>query len=608
MSNGGWNPVAANMVVMPLPLALSVAAPAARPHIPALAGSAVLALLRAGVTLAEPWPLALAVDHAINHKPLTGALSWLSGMPPELLLFAAGISLVLLNATTGLLDVAGTLCGERAAERIGATLRQDIFDRSMSLSLRWHDRMRSGELVSRLTTDVGRLLDGIVAVTTSLLPDTVMVVTVLAVLTAFDPELALVGLAVVPVLAVLAVRQRRRVRSAQQDARTESGRLASITGDLLRNVRAVQAFGRIARARSMFGARNRALLEVDLHAVGVEARWSPMANLVLAGGSGLVLIVGGGHVLSGALSIGDLLVVLAYLQDLYSPVRGLARLSGSLAKAGASATRVHEVFASQEAVTDQPDARPVPALVHEVRFERVGFSYEPGIPVLDEFNLTMRSGETVCLFGPSGAGKSTVLHLLLRLYDVDFGRVLVDGTDVRAFDRYSLRRRIAFVPQEPWLLDASIAENIAFGSRRATRADVLEAGRVSLVDEFVHSLPQGYDTPVGEAGVRLSGGQKRRVALARAAVSEAPIVLLDEPTAALDPVSAELLVRAIRGATAERTVLLITHDRDLAAIADRTVLLDRPTTFVPAPGRTPHHSMEGVGTHDSRQGPDVRTR
>jgi ATP-binding cassette, subfamily B, bacterial len=208
----------------------------------------------------------------------------------------------------------------------------------------------------------------------------------------------------------------------------------------------------------------------------------------------------------------------------------------------------------------------------------------------------MRSGETVCLFGPSGAGKSTVLHLLLRLYDVDFGRVLVDGTDVRAFDRYSLRRRIAFVPQEPWLLDASIAENIAFGSRHATRAEVLEAGRVSLVDEFVHSLPQGYDTPVGEAGVRLSGGQKRRVALARAAVSEAPIVLLDEPTAALDPTSAALLVHAIRGATAERTVLLITHDRDLAAIADRTVLLERTTTFVPAPGRTPHHSTKELTT------------
>jgi ATP-binding cassette subfamily B protein len=570
------------MVDMQLPLALTVTAPAARPHVPALAGAAVLALLSAGVTLAEPWPLALAVDHAINHRPMTGLLSALNGLPPEALLILAGVALVLLNAAVGGLDVAGTLCGERAAERIGATLRQAVFDRSMSLSLRWHDRMRSGELVARLTSDVGRLLDGITAVTTTLLPDTVMVLTVLAVLTSFDPELALIGLAVVPVLAVLAVRQRRRVREAQHDARSESGRLAAITNDLFRNVRAVQAFGRIGRASSIFGARNRALLEVDLHTVGVEARWSPMANLVLAGGSGLVLVVGGAHVLSGSLTTGSLLVVLAYLQDLYSPVRGLARLSGSLAKAGASAARVHDVLASTDAVTDVPNARRAPLHVNEVRFERVGFSYETGVPVLSDFDLTLNAGETVCLFGPSGAGKSTVLQLLLRLYDVDSGRVLVDGTDIRTFDRFSLRKRIAFVPQDPWLLDATIAENIAFGSMTATRAEVLAAGKSALVDEFVHSLPQGYDTPVGEAGVRLSGGQRRRVALARASVSAAPIVLLDEPTAGLDHDSAGLLVRAIQGATVARTVLLITHDRDLAAIADRTVLLDRAGTTVPA--------------------------
>ncbi|HYS37665.1 MAG TPA: ABC transporter ATP-binding protein [Pseudonocardiaceae bacterium] len=569
-------------VPLPFPLTLRVAAPAARPYVPALAGSAALALLRAGVLLAEPWPLALAVDHAINHRPLGGLLN---GVPPLVLLVLAGVALVLLNATVGLLDVAGTLCGERAAERIGASLRQAMFDRTMSLSLRWHDRMRSGELVSRLTTDVGRVLDGIVAVTTTVLPDTVMVVTVLAVLTAVDPELALVGLAVVPILAMLAVRQRRQVRDAQQDARSESGRLAATTNDLIRNVRAVQAFGRTTRAGSIFGARNRELLRVDLRSVGVEARWSPMADLVLACGAGLVLVVGGAHVLAGTLTTGSLLVVLAYLQDLYSPVRGLAKLSGSLAKAGASAARVHEVFAATDAVTDVRHARTAPMLDKGVHFERVCFAYQPGTPVLTDFTLDLAVGETVCLFGPSGAGKSTVLHLLLRLYDVDAGRVLIDGVDVRACDRYSLRSRMSFVPQEPWLLDATIAENIAFGSRRATRANVLAAGRAALVDEFALALPDGYDTPVGEGGVRLSGGQRRRVALARAAVSPAPLVLLDEPTASLDPDSAATVVRAIRGSTAARTVLLITHDRDLASIADRMVELDRATTAVPVPSR-----------------------
>ncbi len=560
---------------MALPLALRVAAPAARPHLPALTGAAVLALAQAGITLAEPWPLALAVDHALHRAPFTGPLTLFNGLSPLALLIIAGATLVVLNAVIGLLGMAGTLLGERAAERIGATLRQDLFDRSMTLSLRWHDRMRSGELVARLTSDVGRLLDGIIAVTTTVLPDTVMVATVLSVLATFDPQLALIGLAVVPVLALLAAHQRRRVKNAQSDARYESGRLAAITNDLFRNVRAVQAFGRTARARAIFGARNRELLRVDLHTLTVEARWSPLADLVLAGGGGLVLIIGGAHVLAGSLTVGSLLVVLAYLQDLYSPVRGLAKLAGSLAKAGASAARVHDVLAAQEAVIDLPNARQAPLLIRDIRFEHVAFAYEPGQPVLHDFNLTLPAGQTVCLFGPSGAGKSTVLQLLLRLYDVDRGTILLDGVDIRTCDRHSLRKRMAFVPQDPWLLDATIAENIAFGSPRATRADVLTAGHDALIDEFTHAMPQGYDTPVGEAGIRLSGGQRRRVALARAAVSQAPIVLLDEPTAGLDTDSAHDVIRAIQNSTAARTVLLITHDHDLATIADRTITINK---------------------------------
>ncbi|HEX5116836.1 MAG TPA: ABC transporter ATP-binding protein, partial [Pseudonocardiaceae bacterium] len=294
---------------------------------------------------------------------------------------------------------------------------------------------------------------------------------------------------------------------------------------------------------------------------------------------------GGSQVIGGSLTVGSLLVVLAYLDDLYSPVRGLAKLAGSLAKAGASAARVHEVLSATEAVVDVPNARPAPLFIRDVRFENVGFAYESGVPVLQDFNLTVPSGETVCLFGASGAGKSTVLHLLLRLYDVDCGRILVDGLDIRGLERYSLRRRMAFVPQDPWLLDATVAENIAFGSRQATRAEVLQAGHDALVDEFAATLPQGYDTPVGEGGVRLSGGQRRRVALARAAVSRSPIVLLDEPTAGLDIESADSVMQAVRASTVDRTVLLITHDRDLAAIADRVVTLSRSTEPVPAFGR-----------------------
>ena len=545
------------------PLAVTVAGPAMRAEAPALAAGAGLNVLQVGVTLARPWPLAYAVDQVIG-----------AAHPRPALLLVAAAGTVVLSAASGLLDLAGVMSVERAAERIGRRLRARVFDHAMSRSLRWHDRQPSGELLSRLTTDVGRLLDAIVALAETLVPDLVMLVAVLVILVVFDPGLALVGLAVLPVLALLAIRQRRRVRTAQQDARAGSGRLAATATDLLRNVRAVQAFGRTDRAARAFGLRNTALLRSQLRAVDTSARWTPLADVVLAVGAGLVLLVGGREVLAGRMRTGELLVVVAYLRDLYSPVRSLTRLSRTLAKSGASAARVAEVLNSDDTIVDQPGAGPVPMLRNEVRLRHVGFGYDPDRPVLNDVNLRIGAGETVALVGPSGAGKSTILHLLLRLYDVETGSVLIDNVDVRDCRLQSLRERIAFVPQDPWLLDGTLAENIAFGSATATRAEVLAAGRAALVDEFARKLPQGYDTPLGEGGVRLSGGQRRRVALARAAVSNAPLVLLDEPTASLDPAAAASIMQAIESATAERTVLLVTHDQDLAAIADRVVTLE----------------------------------
>jgi ABC-type multidrug transport system fused ATPase/permease subunit len=581
---------------MKLPLSLTVAGPSARRHAPALAAAAGLVAVQVGVSLLAPWPLALAIDYALGGKKASGRLAFLAGIEPAKLLVMAAAAAVVLTIVGGLLDMASLRVAEGASERIGTELRTTMFERAMTRSLRWHDRMRSGELVSRLTTDVGRVQDGVVAIATSFLPDALMLLGVLVLLFAFDPGLLLIGLTVVPVLAALAVRQRNQIRAVQQDARTESGRLAGATTDLLRNVRAVQAFGRADRANSEFGKSNQAVLDVELRAIRVEARWTPVADILLSIGSALVLIVGGLHVLAGSMSIGVLLVVTTYLRSLYSPVRGLTKLSATLAKAGASATRLREVLDCKEAVVDPPNARTAPALTRAVEFNDVGFSYEPEHPVLEGFDLRIAAGETVCLIGPSGIGKSTALHLLLRLYDVDAGRILIDGVDVRACDQHSVRNRFAYVPQDPWLLDATVAENIAFGNPRATRDDVLEAGRAALVDEFIGRLPHGYDTPLGESGVRLSGGQRRRVAIARAAVSKAPMVLLDEPTSSLDPRSAAAVINAIRTATTDRTVLVVTHDRDLAAIADRVATLASP-----APRGRPGDHRTTQLQHDERR-------
>ena len=362
----------------------------------------------------------------------------------------------------------------------------------------------------------------------------------------------------------------------QQRARAESGRFAALAADLVRNVRAIQAFDRGATSRTAFGRRNDALLASSLRAVTVEARWAPVADIVLAVGSGLVLAVGGHQVLAGRMSTGELVVVTAYVSALYSPVRGLSRLSGVLAKSAASATRVADVLHSSDRVPDAPHAVAAPPVREGVRLRGVHFGYRPDRPVLRGFDLDLPAGTTTCLLGPSGAGKSTILQLLLRLHDVDAGAVLVDGIDVRDITLAGLRARIAYVPQDPWLFDATLAENIAFGSPSVARHRIRAAGRHALVDEFADLLPNGYDTPLGEAGARLSGGQRRRVALARAAAQRRP----DRPARRAHRVarrrSAARVVAAIRRATAGRTVLLVTHDRDLAEIADRVVVLDPP--------------------------------
>lgn len=570
-----------------LPLAAKVVWPSARSEARPLGATAALGVVGVLLDLARPWPLALAVDYAIGGRSLYG-------MSPGTLLVAAGVVVVLLTAVSGLVDMAAVLAAERAAERVGARLRQDLFDRSISLSLRWHDRMRSGELVSRVTTDVSRLLDALVAICSTTLPDLIRIVLVLAVLVVFNPLLALVALTVVPVLIAFAMRQRRLVRSAQQDARAESGRLAGVTVDLVRNVRAIQAFSGGPSSSSLFRQRNEALLGANLTAVTVEARWTPVADVVLAVGSGLVLVIGGRQVIAGNLSTGDLLVVMTYISALYSPVRGLSRLSGVLAKSSASAVRVREVLDCDERISDRPGRGLTPPISGEVCFAGVRFGYHPERPVLDDFDLTVQAGESVCLFGPSGAGKSTILHLMLRLYDADAGVILLDGVDVRDIALQTLRRRIAFVPQDPWLFDATIAENIAIGARRPTREAIIAAGRMALLEEFVNDLPDGYDTMVGEGAVRLSGGQRRRIALARAAISDAPFVLLDEPTTALDPDAAAAVMTAIRRSTAGRTVLLVTHDRNLAELADRVVVIDRRSSSGPGVVEPVIESREGV--------------
>ncbi len=528
------------------------------------------------VELAMPWPLLIAVDNAIGHKPLAGPLAHLlgplQGRTIALAAVAAG-SEVGLYALSALIDYLTTYLTGATSERIGADLRASVHAQLLRLSLRFHDGRRTGDLVTRLTGDVSRVEDALVAWLSTLLPEALTLIGMLVLLLAIDPLMALAGIGIVPLLGFVAIVRRRAVRPTQRESREQQGLLASHVTEVLRNVRAVQAFAQEPETLRRFAVRNQGATAANLVALDRSSRYAPLADVVLALGSSVVLFLGVVRVSSGRMTIGVMLVVLSYLTNLYSPIRSLTRLSSTLAKRAASQERIVEVLASEEVIVEALHPRPLVEVTHSIDFRGIDFAYRSGAPVLRDVSLTISAGSTLGIVGPTGVGKSTLLSLLLRLYDPDAGTIEIDGIDLRSLELSSLRTRIALVPQEPWIMDGSIRDNIVFGRPGASDAEVMAAARTALVDEFASRMPDGYDSPVGEGGVLLSGGQRRRLAIARALLRDALILLLDEPTTGLDASAEAEVMESIRRAARGRTVVLVTHSLRLATVADRVAVL-----------------------------------
>jgi ATP-binding cassette, subfamily B, bacterial len=533
-----------------------------------------LTLVETLLDLARPWPLKLAVDNAIGGRPLGGPLAFLDQLGPAGLAAVAalgGIALVGVGALVGYLI---TYLTSATAERVGADLRESLFGRLLQLGLPFHDRHRSGDLVTRLTGDVARVEDSMVAWFTVLVPEVLTLVGMVVVVLAVDLTLGLAALAVAPPLALVVALRRRRIRAVQRTSRDADAALAGEATEVLRNVRVVQAFTREPEAGARFSGRSRGAVRAALDAMDLEARWSPVADLLLAAGGGLVLWLGVTAVAGGRMTLGTLLVVLAYLSSLYGPIRALARLARTLARGAASRERILEVLDSGEVVPEAPHPVPAAPPRRGLALRGVWFAYAEGVPVLRHLDLEVAAGERVCVVGPTGAGKSTLLALLLRFYDPEAGAVELDGVDLRRLELASLRRQIALVPQDPWMLDGTIADNLAFGRPGATPEALEAAARAAFLDDVVSRLPDGWNTQVGEGGVRLSGGQRRRVALARAILRDASVLLLDEPTSGLDAASEQAVLDALDRAAEGRTVLVVSHRLGLAARADRVVVLD----------------------------------
>jgi ATP-binding cassette, subfamily B, bacterial len=538
-----------------------------------LSGGAFFTLASSALVLAQPWPLKVIVDNVLRGQPIDAPI--VDGLGRTALLNVAIGALVAIVLVNALCSYLGTYLMESSGIRMVADLREALFARLQRHSLRFHSTQRTGDLITRVMSDITRIQDMLIQSFSVLVPNVTMLIGMMIVMFWIDWAFTLLALAVGPPLFLVVLRYKGLIKGASRRARTLEGRLAAQTGETLGAVRVVQAFTREDFEDERFSRQSSTTLAANLEATRLQARFSPLIDVLAGVGTAVVLFVGARRVLSGDLTLGLLLVFLSYVGSLYKPMRQLSKLTYVSARAAASAERVAEIMDAEPDVCDLPGAKPAPRLRGRVQLEDVEFAYVEGRPVLHDVSIDVEADQVVAVVGPTGAGKSTLVSLIPRFFDPLRGRVLVDGLDVRSLQLATVRAQIAIVPQEPLLFEGTILENIAYGRVDATEGEVLRAAEAALVDEFVRRLPEGYETQLGERGASLSGGERQRISIARALVRDAPVLILDEPTSALDPASERLLMDALSTLLERRTAFVIAHRMSTVARADQVLVVDR---------------------------------
>ncbi|MST33567.1 ATP-binding cassette domain-containing protein [Acidimicrobiaceae bacterium USS-CC1] len=536
-----------------------------RPVRAAVGAGVALSAARACLQWIAPVPLKLVFDSVLGHHPLPGVLSWMPTAPTPRLLVLTG-AMVVIALLLGLTAFGATAFLASAGQRVVHQLRCRLFAHLSAQSRSFHQRHAQGDLLSRLGGDVQAMQSVVVNVVPVVAENTLTIGGMVAIMLVLDWQFSLLALGMLPVLVLVVRHYLAVIREAQREARRAEGDAITAAQQILTALPVVQASGTEELEVARYGGLAARSLAANRRAVVLQSRFTPLVAVVMTCSTALVTLVGAREVLAGRLTAGDLLLFAAYFRAMYSPARQLAKLAGMLGRGQASAERVSEMLRIHDEVPKPLAGRRPPAVRGRVTFDGVTFAHGEGAPVLADVRLDVEPGERRAFVGATGAGKSTLLRLVPRFADVTTGAVRLDGTDVRQLDLDWLRQQIAWVPQDLALLRSSLWENIVYGSRWTSRSDAVAAARAAGVHEVIAALRDGYDTDVGEAGGRLSGGQRQCVALARAMAREAPILLLDEPTAGLDASTRSVVGAALDRLSEGRTTLLVTHH--LQAVAD----------------------------------------
>ena len=476
----------------------------------------------------------------------------------------------------GLANFGQTMLMSRVSLRVVADLQTQLFDRLMRLDLAYFQRTPSGRLIGNFISDSHLVRNAAAATMTALVKDLLMVVLLTALMFYQNAELALAVFGVFLVAWWPIERVGKRTRKASAAAQEAVGSLSALVTETVQGARHVKAYGMEAYETARARERIESVFRRFMKAVRVRAANAPVMEALGGVAAALVLFYGGAQVIDGAREAGGFFAFVTAMTLAYRPLKSIANLYATLQEGVAAAQRLFAVLDEKPDVVEAPRAAPLAVRGGGMRLEDVRFSYRRGVPALNGVSLSVPEGATVALAGPSGAGKSTIFNLIARFFDVESGRVEIDGQDVRGVTLASLRASVALVSQDTALFDDTVRANIAYGAPNgdAAHADIEAAARAAAAHDFIAALPQGYDTPIGERGLKLSGGERQRIAIARAVLKDAPILLLDEATSSLDTAAERQVRMALERLKRGRTTLAIAHRLSTVRAADRIYVLD----------------------------------
>lgn len=526
--------------------------------------------------LLEPWPLKVIFDYILlsgyeSASQVFPIIRHLNTFELLTILAAAIVAIAALRAGCAYISTIGMAL---AATHIMTEIRGSLYSHLQRLSLSFHSKAKSGDLITRVTYDVERIREATVTAALPLFTNIFTLTGMMGVMLWMNWELALIAIAVFPLFILVSANLSKQIQKVARKQRKREGAMAATAAEAMGAIKVVQALSLQGMLESSFDKNNQKSLQEGAESQKLSAGLERTVEMLVAVATALILWRGVQLVLDKMVSPGELLVFINYLKTAFKPMRQLAKYTAQISKATASGERIIDLLETVPEIRDSRGAVTAPRFRGAVEFKNVMFAYEAEKTILQNMSFRVKASQQIALVGPSGGGKSSLVSLLLRLYDPLEGNIFIDGHDLREYKVDSLRQQISIVLQESVLFAVSVKDNIAYGCLNATDEEIEAAARLANAHDFIEALPQGYDTILGERGATLSGGQRQRIAIARAAVRQSPIVILDEPTTGLDQENERAVSEALERLTQNCTTFWITHNLKAAEQADTIMYIE----------------------------------